>query len=422
MGSKYRFKGHDFINTAFDEFVNNYNIFNNDLASEENLNASVNRLKREFNTIFGLIRILTSMEAMRWRPDVIYYPGEIVTFYSDPELQDFKKEPKIEDTEASYYMAIEYFEPIYDNNGKEIGKSKEPVKNLAFKPNLYKELWLPITLNSLYPKLYWKNYVLYSGNRPWTPVDDWDPINLNFLKSFGDALEKKIKDFNASEYMKIRNNTPFDPANEYDAVTKKYADSLYNDLIKLINNIKDSYLKDFLYLDSGKKMRTSNLTADYIRTTDSGILPGSNMSTLGNPGNKFKAMYANEFFGIASSARYADVAEYYETAFRAPKGTLIGLNNEFHLFKNGSGGYIGVVSDKPGFILNSECNGILIALKGQTPVRVIGPVKKGEYLMSSEIPGVARSCGFFKPQLAELVGVALESSDLETEKLINTKI
>ena len=133
MGSKYRFKGHDFINTAFDEFVNNYNIFNNDLASEENLNASVNRLKREFNTIFGLIRILTSMEAMRWRPDVIYYPGEIVTFYDDPELQDLKKEPKIEDTEASYYMAVEYFEPIYDNNGKEIGKSKEPVKNLAFK-------------------------------------------------------------------------------------------------------------------------------------------------------------------------------------------------------------------------------------------------------------------------------------------------
>ena len=168
-------------------------------------------------------------------------------------------------------------------------------------------------------------------------------------------------------------------------------------------------------------MRTSNLTADYIRTTDSGILPGSNMSTLGNPGNKFKAMYANEFFGIASSARYADIAEYYETKFRAPKGSLIGLNNDYSLFKQGQG-YIGVVSDKPGFILNSECDGILIALKGQTPVRVIGPVKKGEYLASCEIPGVARSCGFFKPQLAELVGVSLESSDLETEKLINTKI
>ena len=42
--SDFRYKGYNFNLTSFREFVNEFNIFNNQRASAENLNKAVNKL------------------------------------------------------------------------------------------------------------------------------------------------------------------------------------------------------------------------------------------------------------------------------------------------------------------------------------------------------------------------------------------
>ena len=49
-----------------------------------------------------------------------------------------------------------------------------------------------------------------------------------------------------------------------------------------------------------------------------------------------------------------------------------------------------------------------IALKGRVPCKVAGPVKKGDRLVTSQIPGYAAADDGTNP-FAGLVGVALES-------------
>ena len=55
----------------------------------------------------------------------------------------------------------------------------------------------------------------------------------------------------------------------------------------------------------------------------------------------------------------------------------------------------GVISDKPAFKMNSEAGTDethpYVALLGRTPCKVIGCVGKGDRLVTSDIPGVARA-------------------------------
>jgi hypothetical protein len=57
--------------------------------------------------------------------------------------------------------------------------------------------------------------------------------------------------------------------------------------------------------------------------------------------------------------------------------------------KNKNHVIIGVVSEKPSFLMNDGLkNGVVVGLKGRLPVRVIGKCKKGDLLEMSDIPGV----------------------------------
>ena len=73
---------------------------------------------------------------------------------------------------------------------------------------------------------------------------------------------------------------------------------------------------------------------------------------------------------------------------------------------------IGVISDNPAYLMNSECDGQAIALKGRVPVRVNGPVSKGQALFSWQ-EGVCSTI-----TTNALVGIALETNNDEGEKLV----
>ena len=128
---------------------------------------------------------------------------------------------------------------------------------------------------------------------------------------------------------------------------------------------------------------------------------------------------ANVFNGTATTARYADLAEKYTTDKEYPIGTVIVVasGGDAECTQSFIGGQlaIGVVSEKPAFLMNKDAEGQAIALKGRVPVRVVGPIAKGQSIMASA-DGRA-IYGQLNP-----VGVALETNLEFSEKLVECVI
>lgn len=124
-------------------------------------------------------------------------------------------------------------------------------------------------------------------------------------------------------------------------------------------------------------------------------------------------LFANEFRGTATSAKFADLAEIYKTDQEYEVGTIIAVGGDKEARAAKLGDFaIGVISDNPAYLMNSEAEGQAIALKGRVPVRVIGPVSKGQ-------PVYVGSNGVATPiESRDIVGIALETHRENTECLI----
>jgi len=126
-------------------------------------------------------------------------------------------------------------------------------------------------------------------------------------------------------------------------------------------------------------------------------------------------LVANIFQGTALQAKYADLAENYSTCCELAVGTAVQVcDHDDHEVDEASAGSvcIGVISDKPAYLMNAEAEGQAVALKGRVPVRVSGPVKKGQAVYAWN-EGVCKTI-----QTSALVGVALETNNDEGEKLV----
>ena len=122
---------------------------------------------------------------------------------------------------------------------------------------------------------------------------------------------------------------------------------------------------------------------------------------------------ANLFQGTATQARYADLAEKYATDKIYPVGTAIAVGGEEEVRAASIGDIcIGVISDNPAYLMNSDAEGQAVGLKGRIPVRVNGPVSKGQAVFAWK-DGVCSTI-----TTNALVGIALETSTEEGEKLV----
>ena len=131
--------------------------------------------------------------------------------------------------------------------------------------------------------------------------------------------------------------------------------------------------------------------------------------------NSLGNISANIFQGVASSAKYADLAEKYTTAETLAAGTAVAVCVcEDHEVEpaTASNHCIGVVSTNPAIMMNSDAEGQYIALAGRVPVRVKGAVKKGQAVYALA-DGVCTTLA-----TTAQVGIALESNADESEKLI----
>ena len=171
---------------------------------------------------------------------------------------------------------------------------------------------------------------------------------------------------------------------------------------------------------SGTATNASNLL--YSGANRSATEAASNNSIMARDSNG--DTYARYFRGTATSAQYADLAEYYIADAEYPVGTVIAVGGDKEVtaasFVDGARP-IGVVSANPAFIMNeglANNGGTAIALKGRVPVRVIGQIKKGQALGSSASKGVAQYASPVQVNFA----VALEDKTGYDEGIIEAVI
>lgn len=114
------------------------------------------------------------------------------------------------------------------------------------------------------------------------------------------------------------------------------------------------------------------------------IKTGTNGSgNIGQTGNRFGTI-----FGTATTAQYADLAEKYTTDVEYEAGTVlaVAINGEAEATQTWQSGQrvLGVISTNPAFLMNDEADGQAIALRGRVPVKVVGPIRKGQPLICNQ--------------------------------------
>lgn len=129
---------------------------------------------------------------------------------------------------------------------------------------------------------------------------------------------------------------------------------------------------------------------------------------------------ASVFNGIATQARYADLAEKYLADAEYETGTVVVIGGEKEVTASSWGQRaIGAVSANPAHLMNAELEGgTAIALKGRVPIKVVGAVKKGDRLIAAN-NGCATAA---VPHANDVFAVALETNNNTDVKLVEALI
>lgn len=192
-------------------------------------------------------------------------------------------------------------------------------------------------------------------------------------------------------------------------------DTLYK-LSNAVNNNPDYYV--YVNQQLNNKANTNSLSAiatsgSYNDLTDAPSIPNAmlldadntvtgsqipatdNTYDLGNLTHQWKTIYGNQV-----EANYADLAERYESDIAYEPGTVVKFGGDKEITMSDMDTDVsvaGVISTNPGLKLNNSAGSDdthpYLALRGRVPCKVEGQVKKGDLLVTSSLPGHAKSVG-----------------------------
>ena len=121
----------------------------------------------------------------------------------------------------------------------------------------------------------------------------------------------------------------------------------------------------------------------------------------------------------------ADLAERYVADHDYPAGTVVVFGGEHEVTQSqryADTRTAGVVSTAPAYVMNSAAPGLAIALQGRVPCRVMGMIRKGDLITSSNTAGVATR---LRPQdwvPGAVIGKALEDYHSDTPGVIEVVV
>ena len=153
-------------------------------------------------------------------------------------------------------------------------------------------------------------------------------------------------------------------------------------------------------------------------TVSLGNIVNNNSNGVGNIGST--SSYFNQVFATATTALYADLAEYYLADADYAPGTVVKFGGTAELTvadQDLDPMIAGVVSTNPAYAMNSGLVGdhvIAVALMGRTPCLVKGPVRRGQMMVSAG-DGYARA--ELNPVMGTVIGKSLEDFDDESGEI-----
>lgn len=160
---------------------------------------------------------------------------------------------------------------------------------------------------------------------------------------------------------------------------------------------------------------SSTITAkSNIQSTDGNlIIKGTGSFANGSVLITSNKVTANTFAGVALSANWADLAQVYQTDQQYSIGILVqyGGQKQMTIATNQVNG---VISEKPGYIMNSSGKGQPIVMIGKTKVLVKGKVKKFDKIILSDQPGI----GIVSNNSNNIIARALQTNDQQKIKLV----
>jgi len=121
---------------------------------------------------------------------------------------------------------------------------------------------------------------------------------------------------------------------------------------------------------------------------------------------------AGTITATATQAQYADLAERYLADADLEPGTVVMFGGDAEIKAcdtDGCHAVAGVISTDPAYLMNSETDGLPVALTGRVPTKVTGPVAKGDLMVSSGMSGHAKADN--NAQAGRIIGKAIGSSE-----------
>ena len=159
---------------------------------------------------------------------------------------------------------------------------------------------------------------------------------------------------------------------------------------------------------------TGNITAGNLSVANGTVslnnIVNNGANATGNIGSS--TGYFNRVFATATTALYADLAEYYRADQMYDPGTVLVFDGEDEVTQSHTDNdhrVAGVVSTDPAYVMNAALPGphtVAVALQGRVPVKVFGPVHKGD-LMVAAVDGHAQANN--QARAGTILGKSLEN-------------
>ena len=160
-------------------------------------------------------------------------------------------------------------------------------------------------------------------------------------------------------------------------------------------------------------------------TVSGAVAPSTNNTiNLGGASNYWATIYGTSFVGVSTTAKYADLAENYQADKTYSTGTVLmfGGTEEVTVATADTTRVAGVVSTNPAHLMNGSLTGpnvVALALQGRVPCNIIGPVQKGDIMVSAGF-GYAKVNN--TPQIGTIIGKALQDFPMATKGMIEVVV
>jgi hypothetical protein len=210
-----------------------------------------------------------------------------------------------------------------------------------------------------------------------------------------------------------------------------YSDIAFNQITGSVGNLNiagNVANNNILMYSSGNWINSNTISVANITvsgTANLNVTRTSNLTTGANTNVGLITGNWNLTPGSYLQSGSADLAEYYAADEKYLPGTVLefGGDQEVTLAGIESNKLAGVVSTEPAYMMNSTIKAdhpVVIALVGRVPVKVIGPISKGDMLVSAG-NGLAKSM-LLTPKIGTVIGKAIATKTDENEGIIEVMI